>query len=255
MHVERPWNSGGLLDRCPMPIRHFASKKLTIDFAHKIGVKVPKTFGVIRSLEDFDKFEFPARYVLKPDFASGIELYLMNGDMNLFDGFSYTKDYIRTRVDKFLKGGDSREFIVEEFVQQEDVEENIPVVPLDYKFHCFGGKARIIHIDDKNTISRDFLHRRQSWLARDWSYTPASFRSSGEHPNEPIKRPKCLPKMLSIVDQIAEKLKDYVRVDFYASVEGPVLGEITSYSHSGLGFSEYGDIVLGQAWEIFSPHA
>lgn len=251
--IDKPWDLGGFLDRCPMPIRHFASKKLTVEFAHKMKVRVPKTLGVIRSINDFDKFDFPSRYVLKPDYASGTELYLMCGDINLFDGFEYSKESIRARVSNFINGGEGREFIVEEFIQQENTGKNLPIIPLDYKFHCFGGKARIIHVDDKNAISRDTLHRRQSWLARDWSHSPASFRSTGEHPNESIQRPSCLSEMIKIVDRLASNIKDYVRVDFYASPEGPVLGEITSYSHSGLGFSEYGDIIMGQAWEIFSP--
>lgn len=251
IELNTPWEIGGILDRCPMPIRHFASKKLTIDFAHAIGVQVPKTLGYIKSLEDFEGFSFPSRYVLKPDFASGVELYLMSGKLNLFDGFFYSKEDIKSRVGSFLENGGEREFIVEEFVRQEGASHEFPIIPLDYKFHCFGGKARIIHIDDKNTISRDQLHRKQSWLSRDWTHAPASFRSSGEHPNEPIKKPECFKEMLNIADKISDRLRGYIRVDLYASSDGPVLGEITSYSHSGLGFSEYGDFIMGQAWEIF----
>ncbi|GHG11211.1 ATP-grasp fold amidoligase family protein [Paracoccus aerius] len=252
IHSDSPWTSGGPLSRCPMPIRHFASKKLTMDFASAMGVKAPRTLGIIKSIADFDRFDFPSRYVLKPDFASGVELYLMADDINLFDGFLYSREAIRDKVGKYISEGSGREFIVEEFVQQEGTETSSPIIPLDYKFHCFGGKARIIHVDDKNAISRDVLHRRQSWLGRDWSHTPVPFRKTGEHPNDPIRRPECFPKMLNLADELAGRLKDYVRLDFYASPEGPVLGEITSYSHSGLGFSEYGDNIMGQAWEIFS---
>ncbi|UIJ33122.1 hypothetical protein LV780_19885 (plasmid) [Cereibacter azotoformans] len=202
-------------------------------------------------MADFDAFCFPGRYVLKPDFGSGVALFLMHGDLNLFDGLTYGRSEIRAAVAKYMENHPNCEFVVEEYIEQDGTDPRLPFIPLDYKVHCFGGRARIIHVDDKNAISRDALHRRQSWLARDWCHSPAPFRHVVEHPNAPIVAPRCLPEILRLADQVAANLKDYVRVDFYAARTGPILGEITSFTHAGRGFTEYGNLVLGQAWEIF----
>lgn len=252
LREARPWRKGGLLDDCPRKIRHFASKELTRAYARARSIAVPETYATLRSMADFDAFQFPKRYVLKPDFGSGVALFLMHGNLNLFDGFTYSREDIRGKVAQYMEDHAHCEFVVEEYIVQEGASVDLPFLPLDYKVHCFGGKARIIHVDDKNAISRDPLHRRQSWLARDWSHCRAPFRQVVEHPNVPIVAPRCLPEILRLADQIATDLKDYVRVDFYASDTGAVLGEVTSFTHAGLGFTEYGDLILGQAWEIFS---
>lgn len=203
LSASDPWIETGPLYKCPLSIRHFASKTLTREYARKFNVNVPRTYGVLKTLDDFDSFHFPSRYVLKPDFASGVSLLLMHGNLNLFDGFTYTKDDIRAEVAKFMGERDISEFVVEEFVRQEGVEEDSPIIPLDYKIHCFGGKGRIIQVDDKNAIYRDALHRRQSWLSRDWTQARAPFRHVVEHPNDPIHAPKCLHKMLDVADAIS----------------------------------------------------
>lgn len=245
------WEKGGFLDTCPLKIRHFASKELTQKYAAQYGIHTPMLYGVIKSIGEFDAFDFPDQYVLKPDFASGIALYLMQGDLNLFDGFRYSMDTIRKHVAAYLENNRGSYFIVEEFLCQDVAQKDQPIIPLDYKIHCFGNRARLIHIDDKNAISFDPLHRRQSWLARDWGHAPYSMRSAVEHPNGPVAKPKDLNVMYDLADEIAKDLGDYVRVDMYATTQGPVLGEISSFTHAGLGFTNYGETVLGQCWEIF----
>lgn len=245
------WEKGGFLDSCPLKIRHFASKELTQKYAAQYGIHTPALYGTIGNIEEFDAFDFPDQYVLKPDFASGIELYLMQGDLNLFDGFRYSKDVIRSRVGHYLTSNPGSYFIVEEFLCQDVAQKDQPIIPLDYKIHCFGGRARIVHIDDKNAISHDPLHRRQSWLSRDWAHAPYPLRTSVEHPNGPVAKPKDLDLIYDLADQISKDLDDYVRVDMYATTQGPVLGEISSFTHAGLGFTDYGETVLGQCWEIF----
>ena len=68
-------------------------------------------------------------------------------------------------------------------------------------------------------------------------------------PYAPIRRPDCYDEMLRIADRIAEDLDDYIRVDLYATDRGAVLGELTSYSNSGTGFTEFASVIMSQAWE------
>jgi len=245
------WRKGDLLDKCPLKIRHFASKELTQKYAQKFDIRTPELYGIIKSIEEFDAFNFPKRYVLKPDFGSGIELYLMHDDLNLFDGFRYGDERIRARLAHYFRTNPNSYFIVEEFLDQDMADKDQPIVPLDYKLHCFGGKARFVYVSDKNTASRDPRHRRQSWLSRDWAHTPFSFRTAMDHPNIPIKKPFQFDLMCGIADQICTDLGKYIRVDMYATAAGPVLGEISSFSSSGIVYTPYADIMLGQCWEIF----
>lgn len=239
-----------VFDTCPLAMRHFADKLMTKAYAQARAVRTARTLGVIASIEEFDGFSFPGRYVMKPTFASGKELYLMHHGINLYSGRYVSKKAIRERMETYLLDQPGASYVVEEFLTQEAGEADAPFVPLDYKLHAFGGKVRLVHIDDRNTVSRDPIHRRQSWLARNWVEAPQRMRLV-EQANNPVLMPDCYPEMLSHADAIAAELGGYIRVDMYATDEGPVLGEVSSYSHAGKGFSEFGDVVLSQAWEIF----
>jgi hypothetical protein len=205
---------------------------------------------VISSAADFAAFTFPDRYVLKPEIDSGHGLYLMHYGLNLFDGLRYTREALRGKVVEYFGQRRGSHFIVEEFLAQEGIDSSDPIVPLDYKMHAFGGKVRIIHVDDRNTVSRDPLHRRQAWLSRDWVAAPFRMRVA-EQESEPIRRPACFDGMLQVADAIATHLKDYIRIDLYATDDGPVLGELTTYTHAGRGFTDYGAMILAQTWHIF----
>lgn len=239
-----------LIDRCPLLMRHFVSKLVVKAYASRFNIRVPRTLRVVSSAADLDDFAFPDRYVLKPEADSGQGLYLMHHGLNLFDGLRYTRDALRSKVVEYLAQRRESRFIVEEFLAQEGIGPSEPIVPLDYKMHAFGGKVRIIHVDDRNTVSRDPWHRRQAWLSRDWVGTPFRMRVA-EQESEPIRRPACFDAMLQLADSIATNLKDYIRVDLYATDSGPVLSELTTYTHAGVGFTDYGAMILAQAWHIF----
>lgn len=239
-----------LLNQCSDPLRHFASKTVMKEFARKLGARVPDTLYLFDTPESFYELDLPDAYILKPEVDSGISLFLMRGDLNLFDGFRYSKEDIVANMRNYLQKRGHGRFLIESFVFQEGTNSGDEFIPLDYKVHCFGGKGRIIHVDDRNCVSRDPLHRSQTWLSRDWVEAPMRMRVN-EQANRPIKRPNCYDEMLKMADKISTALDDYIRVDFYATDEGPVLGELTTYSHSGLGFTDYGQLIMSQAWALF----
>lgn len=244
------WTINDLLKKCPFKLRHFASKLATKKYAELMGVSTPQTLGVLSSVKDFDHFDFPQRYVLKPDFASGKGLYLMHGDLNLFSGLVHSKKDLRKLIADHKAKHPSAQFIVEEMLTQEDVSPDLPVIPLDYKFQVFGGKVRFLVVYDKNTPSRNVGHLRQTYLARDWSEAPFRIRETAQL-NNPVKKPRCFDQLVQIADNIAKDLDDYTRVDLYATSNGPMLGEITTWSAGGVGYTDFGDYVFSQAWEIY----
>jgi hypothetical protein len=40
----------------------------------------------------------------------------------------------------------------------------------------------------------------------------------------------------------------FVRVDLYASEDGPVMGELTANPHGGKGYTDFADLWLGSLW-------
>lgn len=246
-----------LLVLCPHRIRHFASKTFTQSFANSISAPTPRTLANFKSIADFDSFEFPEKFVLKPDVASGVAVYLMHGGYNLNSGYRLDRSTLREEIRRYLEKHQSSSFILEEFLTQEGVNHNEPFIPFDYKAHCFGGKVRFIQVIDRNKLTGHFSSARQVWVSRNWDPAPFPLRladsvdASVFPPNGNVRAPKCLDALIDLADKIASNINSYARVDLYATERGPVLGEITSFPNMGRGFSEYGNILLGQTWEIF----
>lgn len=228
--------------------RYFASKIFIKQYAEKFDVKVPRTIGALRSVDDLDKFELPTRYVIKPEATSGIGLYLMHDGINLFNGRATRLEDIKEDLRKCES--EDQLILIEEFLVQEGVASSAPFVPLDFKMHAFGGRVRIIHVDDKNHLSRDRLRRVQGWFDR--NLNPAPFRMRVQEVDGPmVARPDSFSKMLAVADEIARDFGDYVRVDLYAASDGVFLGEITTTTHNGVGFTPYGDYVMSQLWDLY----
>ena len=119
-------------------------------------------------------------------------------------------------------------------------------VPWDYKFFVFDGKCRMIQVD----VDRFSGHTR-TLLTRDWEVIPAEFG----RPRAAVEpgRPKQLEQMLQVAE-VAGKDIDFVRVDIYHSVRGPIIGEMTCFPLGGTGkFAPlYYDHWLGSFWN-FNP--
>jgi hypothetical protein len=249
------WPPQDLFERCPRPIRHLASKELTKLYAERLNLPVARHLFDIASAQDLHRLaDAPERFVLKPDFESGSKgVFLMHRGINLFGGRRYGTGELERWVAEYLASRPKARFAVEEFLIQEGAAADAPVVPLDYKLHCFGGKVRIVQVVDRNPQYRN-PPNSQIWYARDWTEAPFRMRVA-EQQNAPIRRPDCYDEMLRIADRIAKDLGDYIRVDLYATDRGAVLGELTSYSNSGTGFTEFASVIMSQAWEIFGETA
>lgn len=248
------WQQDALFEQCPRPIRHLASKELTRQYAARHGIPVARHLAKISAPSDLGRVhEQTERFVLKPDFESGSRgVFLMHSGVNLINRRHYERADLEREIEKYLEGRPQASFSVEEFLVQEGVSAEMPVVPLDYKLHCFGGKTRIVQVVDRNPPSRLTPPNRQVWYSRDWIVSPYRIRVA-EELSAGVKRPECFQQMLEIADKISADLGDYIRVDMYATNAGAVLGELTSFSNSGIGFTEVASLLLSQAWELFPP--
>ena len=248
----RAWEPAEAKAACPLWPRHFASKAFTKRYAESLGIRVPRTFAAT----DTPETVLPTmadRYVMKPEDDSGHGLFLMHDGVNLFDRRPTGTEALLEALATYRARRGEHRFLFEELVVQEGVDPAAPVVPLDYKLHVFGGRVRIIHIDDRNRFdSPDPLFRQQSWYTRDWDLAPVRMREHGFE-GERLAAPRCAAEMIRLAEAIGRDARAYVRVDFYATDDGPVLGEITPLSFGGVGFTAAGDALLSWWLEVFEP--
>lgn len=115
-----------------------------------------------------------------------------------------------------------RRIFAEEYI--EDKSGNL----IDYKFMCFNGEPKFIHIcPDRN--SGGPIHF--DYYDLNWEKLPFTI----EHPNSNIivPKPKSFDKMLEYA-KILSKNIPLSRIDFYDVDGKPVFGEITFFPYSGL---------------------
>ena len=91
-------------------------------------------------------------------------------------------------------------------------------IPYDYKFHCFNGEVKFIHV--VRYISNN---RRINFYDLDWNFVECEW---GSRSNGVIKQPEMLNKMKSLAEVLAEDFQ-YVRVDLYIVGNKIYFGELT----------------------------
>ena len=194
------------------------------------------TLGVWDRVEDIDFTALPDQFVLKATHDSGG--LVICKDKSKLD-VEAAKEKLKKSLAKSFYWG-QREWpykavkpriIAEKYIEDANGELN------DYKFFCFGGKAKFFKID----FDRHIEHHA-NYYDGDGNLLPF-----GEVAYMPIPERKLdMPRQLKLMVELAEKLSagmKFLRVDFY-EVNGQVLfGELTFYPISG--FGKYTD----EAWD------
>jgi len=105
-------------------------------------------------------------------------------------------------------------------------------IPIDYKIHCFNGKAKLIGVD----IDR-FTEHKRNFYDCEWNLLPFTWSSWRE--GAPLWRnggdvspPTCLNEMLMVAEKLSSPF-NYARIDLYALSGKIYFGEITFYHGSG----------------------
>lgn len=125
-------------------------------------------------------------------------------------------------------------------------------LPMDYKFHCFGGKPAAVQVD----LDRETCHRRNfyspdaAWRLLPFVWSERLPDGTPAWPNgAPVPRPDGLDQMLDIASRLAAPWP-YVRVDLYWVGGHVYFGELTF--HHGGGFEPFWppstDAQFGALW-------
>lgn len=227
-----------------------ADKLRSKALASHMGLRVPKTYEVIKDPEELHKLRLAQRCVVKPNHLAG-EVCVVKDDWiwstRPTPSRSTILDHARlwfernhalqgrlraARIENFGLPWIRYEWCYENIVPHVLVEEllwhdALDWLPIELKFYCFKGHVRMI----ETTVDR---YRRgfHAWMDRDWRRLPIA-RLGQNNLDAAIPRPQHLNDTILTAETIARPF-DFVRVDFLeVGHEAAYFGEITHYPAAG----------------------
>ena len=204
------------------------------------------TIGIYEKFKDIDFEKLPDKFVIKTTHDSGsviickdkknfdikkakekIEKSLKRKYYNLYREWPYKN--VKPRI------------IIEEFIENSDDKDLN-----DYKFWCFNGKVKYIHVTSnrgKNGgLKLDFYNINWEKMPFEWDYPKTDIT---------IEKPQNYELMIELAEKLSKDIP-YLRVDMY-NLNGKIyLGELTFYT--GAGFEKFNpekyDRILGDMLEL-----
>ncbi len=226
--------------------------------AQSLGIPAPETVWYGESLDGLVGTAMPDHWVLKPNDGSGQVTF----------GAGAVRDVssLRAVTDKWPKKSPPamdgewaykharRLYIIERMLGTGRS------TPVSYKFFCFDGEPRYVHVIAVGESRFDRWRQKVGarWPPEDTPmrfYTPAWEPRDAQLADFPLAkvapRPPALDSMLEAAAKLARGF-DMMRVDFMGDGETFVFGELTPYPHAGLTrFNPSAfDLELGAHWTL-----
>ena len=238
-HIARK----NLFDRRPL-LTTLADKYAVRQYVReRVGnAHLPQVYLVSDDPREIDLAVLPDRFAVKATHGSGWTIFVLDkqhADMQEIRrtcaGWLATNYYDMKR--EWAYRDIKPRIMVEEFLG-----DACGVAPIDYKFFCFHGVARVVQVD----VGR-FRQWTSDYYDRDWRRM-ALWQNVSKLPDA-LPRPKSLERMIGVAEKLAAGL-DFLRVDLYDVAGRVVFGEMTNYPWRGLyRFEpEEWDAVLGSFW-------
>jgi len=238
---------------CRLWQRKLSNKWNARILAQKLNVPVPALYwhGTAEEIDQIPFERFPENYVIKPTSAwSCIGVFVMKAGINQFDGKKYTPTDLRQELKKIAKKYPKTTFMVEEMVKSEAGDYGIPI---DFKCHVFGGKLEsILAIRRRDGHSGWASFYDRNWKPKGGAQTTDPTLHIAPYKSEIIPAPKCLEVLVEYAEKIGKFYGSFVRIDFYATPTGPVLGEFTPFPNAGHNYNSYADTWL-ETWKAIDP--
>lgn len=189
------------------------------------GLSIAKLYGVYDSVEQIDFDELPECFVFKATHSCDCNIPCENKqELNIYEAKKQMSDWLKedysTYAGEFHYGLVKPRIICEEYLKDENVQDLI-----DYKFHCFCGKAdSVLLCTERSTgLKLNYL---------DMDYKPLYYEvESIRGTNIPLK-PKCFDKMKEIAEELSKPFP-FVRVDLYLINGDIYFGELTFTPQAG----------------------
>lgn len=217
--------------RCRAPMLKIAADKSASRryIEQQIGSRylVP-CLGIWTRADDVPVESLPRPCVLKPTVASGVVVFLREGDhvsperLRARLRLWLQRDYSRVHREWSYRGIE-RGVIAEPMLLDGDGEP-----PPDYKAYVIGGKVRFVQVDR----GRFGSHTRNLY-SPDWGLLPARLTIENHPPDE---RPERLAELIEIAERLAAPF-EFLRVDCYLLNGALYVGELTNTP--GAGFEKF----------------
>jgi hypothetical protein len=239
------------------PNTPWMSKTKMSEFAAKLGLRVPKTLAAYDNAEELSFDGLPDRFVIKPTewwSMRGVMVLVRDGDRfyDRLHKLSLTAEEIRREQRKHQLEWKLNNNLCRTIVEEMIVDEGGPdLIPFDYKCYTFDGDVRFIDQDDRNgTLPRVAFYYDDFCPMPISRFLEPKFERIELGPH---RVPKCWEAILDAASKLSIALETpFVRVDMYASDQGPVVGELTPTPgpplHGMWTFQRWYDEELGRAW-------
>ena len=185
---------------------------------------LPKIYGVYENTNKINWEELPEQFVLKTNHGCGCTIVCK--DKNELN----KKECIK-KLNKSLKenyGKISLEYhyanIKPLIICEEYLNDNEHLLPIDYKFSCFSGRAECILVCSERERKLKRTYYDTNWNKLDYTK---------EVSNEEFKKPDNFSEMIKIAETLSKDFP-FVRVDLY-NIQGKIyFGELTFSPAAGL---------------------
>lgn len=228
------------------PIRHLPLKLHNYRLAMSHGIAVPDIFQVWATREEIELTGLPDKFVIKSDGGAGGHgvLPLVRSGADTFELADGTKTFTTEQVRQKLARKSLRPpYFAEEFLDQPSG----GAIPDDIKVYAFYGDVQM-------TLLRAVPeHAKLSKMRR--RYLTADGQDMGDvMPGATVDAAIPIPRDYAAMVERAAHLSRavgtaFVRVDFYQTEKGPVLGEITRAPGEPQLHAPSLDRAMGQAWD------
>ena len=155
-------------------------------------------------LIEFDKF------ILKTNFESGVVYFCDN--KKKFNFVEVQKNILEKYNNKFYMLGREMHYsrIPKKVFIEELLQDHLNI--LDYKFYCFNGSPKYIHVDRNR-----YVDHKRSFYDLEWNKIP-DLTLEYKYDEQKIEKPKNLAKMIEIARELSTEFK-FVRMTYTTLME------------------------------------
>jgi hypothetical protein len=234
-HLDRPRTLNehvmAYMLRCRDPMLHLTADKVRA--REYIAAQAGREYlvplhGIWRNAEDVPLDALPRPCVLKPSAASGMAMFLR-------DGQAIDPVQVRATLRRWLQRDYSRfhrewayHGVRSVIMSERMLLDGGTMPPPDYKLWVIGSRVRLIHVDRGR-----FTHHTRNLYLPDWQPAPARLTLANHAPDP---RPERLEEMIEIAERLAQPF-EFLRVDCYLVDGALYVGELTN--SPGAGFERF----------------
>ena len=223
--------------------RKLSNKYNAREFAQMHGCKVSDLYWKGADIDNLDFSKLPPYYVIRPTIGHSCNyVFVMDNGQNLFDKKQYTPEEIKVILKREITKNPNLEFLVEEFLQNE---EGGHAILTDYKFYCFNGEIACLYVINRLSPKSGF----GAFYDENWNLVKKV--QFNYPPKLDQQAPACFKEMVKTAKILSKSYGMFVRIDLYATRKGCVFGEFTPTPSMGMNFTSFGKKLMISYWDKY----